>query len=55
LGGEEADCLGHRWLEQASVRRIRAAMCREDLTVGEERLKKSVDPYALVTVVSVRR
>ncbi len=54
LRGEEANCLGHRWLEQASMRRIRAAVRREDLTVCEERLKKSVDPDASVTVVRAR-
>ena len=55
LGREETNGLGHRWLEQASVRRIRAAVCREDLTVCEERLTKSVDPDALVNVVRARR
>lgn len=54
LGREETNGLGHRWLEQASVRRIRAAVCREDLTVGEECLKKSVHSDALVTIVNAR-
>lgn len=49
LGREETNGLGHRWLEQASVRRIRAAVCREDLTVGEECLKKSILKAKIVT------
>jgi hypothetical protein len=41
LGGEQSDRLGHGRLEEASVRRVCAAVGREDLAVAEKCREKS--------------
>jgi hypothetical protein len=55
LGGEEADCLDHSWLEKTSVDRVRAAVRGEGLAVGEETRQESGGRYIRIGVSNNRR
>ena len=54
MGGEEADCLNHRWLEKTSVDRVCAAVRGEGLAVGEETRQDSRGKYTLGQVCVIR-